>query len=91
MTRRCLLATLCFLFAPIRSDLATADATGQQASRAASGWLQLERDRRAIRQETGPVSSEDEMRFQSLRQRQDARYRELLQNQIGSYRVCGAR
>ena len=81
MTRRCFLATLCFLVDPVRSDPATAGATGQQASRAASGWLQLERDRRTIRQEAGPVSPEEGMRLQSLRQRQDARYRELLQNQ----------
>ena len=81
MTRMCLLATLCFQIDPVRSDPATAGAAAQQANRAASGWLQLERDRRAIRQEAEPVSPEEGMRLQSLRQGQDARYRELLQTQ----------
>ncbi|WP_295407908.1 hypothetical protein [uncultured Thiocystis sp.] len=81
ISRTCLLATLCFLVAPVRADPATADAAGQQARRAASGWLQLERDWRSMRQEAGPVSPAEGMRLQSLRERQDARYRELLHNQ----------
>lgn len=81
MLRMCLLATLCYPLTLVRSDPVTASATGRQTSRAATGWLQLEQDRRSIRQEAGPVSPQEEMRLQSLRHRQDSRYRELLFDQ----------
>lgn len=56
-------------------------AQGIQSQRAATGWLRLQQDQRAARQQAGPLSSPEAARQQSLEWNEAIRYRELLQQQ----------
>jgi hypothetical protein len=56
-------------------------AQGIQSRRAAGGWLRLQQDQRAARQQADPVSAPEAARQQSLEWNEAIRYRELLQQQ----------
>ncbi|SDW26364.1 hypothetical protein [Thiocapsa roseopersicina] len=74
------IATL-WMAIPVAAETDTARVQGIQAQRAAAGWLRLQQDQRAARQQTGPLSPSEAARQQSLEWNEAIRYRELLQQQ----------
>ena len=66
---------------PVAAETEAMRAQGIQSQRAAAGWLRLQQDQRAARQQVGPLSSPDAARQQSIEWNEAIRYRELLQQQ----------
>ena len=66
---------------PVAAETDVMRAQGIQSHRAAAGWLRLQQDQRAARQQAGLLSAPDAARRQSLEWSEAIRYRELLQQQ----------
>ncbi|HSO83556.1 hypothetical protein [Thiocapsa sp.] len=66
---------------PFAAETDAMRAQGIQSQRAAAGWLRLQQDQRAARQQAGELSSPEAARRQSLEWNEAIRYRELLQQQ----------
>lgn len=66
---------------PVAAETDAMRAQGIQSQRAAAGWLRLQQDQRAARQQAGPLSAPEAARRQSLEWNEAIRYRELLQQQ----------
>ncbi|MFB1490357.1 MULTISPECIES: hypothetical protein [unclassified Thiocapsa] len=75
-----LIATL-MLAIPGAAETDAMRVQGIQSQRAAAGWLRLQQDQRAARQQAGPRSPPEAARQQSLEWNEAIRYRELLQQQ----------
>ncbi|WP_213461876.1 hypothetical protein [Thiocapsa sp.] len=74
------IATL-MLAMPVAAETEAMRVQGIQAQRAAAGWLKLQQDQRAARQQTGPLSPAEAARQQSREWNEAIRYRGLLQQQ----------
>jgi hypothetical protein len=74
------IATL-MLAIPVAAETDAMRVQGIQSQRAAAGWLRLQQDQRAARQQAGPRSPSEAARQQSLEWNEAIRYRELLQQQ----------
>ncbi|UHD15130.1 hypothetical protein [Thiocapsa bogorovii] len=74
------IATL-WMSMPVAAETDGMRAQGIQSQRAAAGWLRLQQDQRAARQQSGPLSPPETTRQQSLEWNEAIRYRELLQQQ----------
>ncbi|RKT42961.1 hypothetical protein [Thiocapsa rosea] len=66
---------------PVAAETDAMRAQGIQSQRAAAGWLRLQQDQRAARQQAGPLSPPEAARQQSREWTEAIRYRELLQQQ----------
>jgi hypothetical protein len=74
------IATL-WVVMPVAAETDAMRAQGIQSQRAAAGWLRLQQDQRAARQQAGELSPPEAARQQSLEWNEAIRYRELLQQQ----------
>jgi hypothetical protein len=66
---------------PVAAETDAMRAQGIQSQRAATGWLRLQQDQRAARQQAGELSRPEAARQPSLEWNEAIRYRELLQQQ----------
>jgi hypothetical protein len=66
---------------PVAAETDAARLQGIQSQRAETGWLRLQQDQRAARQQAGPLSAPEAARQQSREWNEAIRYRDLLQQQ----------